>query len=151
MGKRFSCLSLTTPPHTLQWTLPTTINRTSWRVIEHNNCLSPRKWDSCTSVVIHCYYKVHKTNTITQEVMGNINLTGLVINCCLSLTTSSSIPCEHSDREGESMVFISYQGYRNGPISFNYTVGGLVEPHRDGHCKRNGQSCMTILVVIKST
>ena len=78
--------------------------------------------------------------------MGNINLTGLSINCCLSLTTSSSILCGHSDGEGEIMVCICYQGDRNGPLSFDYTVGGLVEPHRDGHCKGNRQSCMTILM-----
>ena len=43
-------------------------------------------------------------------------------------------------------MICSFQGDRNGLLSFDYTVGGLVEPHRDGHCKGNRQSCMTILM-----
>ena len=44
-----------------------------------------------------------------------------------------------------------YQGDRNGSLSFDYTVGGLVEPHRDGHYKGNRQSCMTILMWLSRT
>ena len=39
-----------------------------------------------------------------------------------------------------------FQGDRNGPLSFVYRVGGLVESHRNGHCKGNRQSRMTILM-----
>ena len=39
-----------------------------------------------------------------------------------------------------------FQGDRNGPLPFNYKVGGMAEPHRNGHCKGNRQSCMTILM-----
>ena len=44
------------------------------------------------------------------------------------------------------MVCKCFQGDRNGFLSFDYTVDGLVEPHMDGHCKGNRQSCMTILM-----
>ena len=67
-------------------------------------------------------------------------------NFCLSLTTSSSIPCGHNDREGASVARKCFQGDRNGPVSFVYKVGGMAEPHRNGHCKGNRQSCMTILM-----
>ena len=39
-----------------------------------------------------------------------------------------------------------FQGDRNETLSFVYRVGGLVEPHRNGHCNGNRQSCMTILM-----
>jgi len=56
---------------------------------------------------------------------------------CLSLTTSSSIACGHNDREGASVARKCFQGDRNGSLSFDYTVGGLVEPHMDGLYKGN--------------
>ena len=58
-------------------------------------------------------------------------------NFCLSLTTSSSIPCGHNDREGASVAHKCYHGDRNRPLSFDYKVGGLFEPHRDGPYKGN--------------
>ena len=76
--------------------------------------------------------------TITRETIGT--------NFCLSLTTSSSIPCGDNDREGASVARKCFQGDRNGPVSFVYKVAGVAEPHRNGHCKGNRQSCMTILM-----
>ena len=77
--------------------------------------------------------------TITRETIGKKNF-------CLSLTTSSSIPCGHNDREGASVTRKCFQGDRNRFLSFDYTVGGLVEPHRDRYCKGNRQSRITILM-----